>query len=162
LGFIVVGIPTALITFKILKPSPTKNIQKGLIQYTLTSGIIGGLFMALIMISSQLFFWDNIETSRTEVSLFASLFSTFILLQVCGISVYSLSSIKRNIQSFLIIIFVGLVAILLPNELSPRAFQSAHLEHMDWLVLAFGIAGSIMLLRFILKRVARLVEANEW
>jgi len=41
LGFIVVGVPTALIAFKILKPSPTKNIQKELIQYTLVSGVIG-------------------------------------------------------------------------------------------------------------------------
>lgn len=162
LGFIVVGIPTALITFKILKPSPTKNIQKGLIQYTLTAGIIGGLFMAAIMIITQLFLGNNIETSRTQVSLFASLFSTFILLQVHGINIYSLASMKRNFSSFVIIMVIGLIAILFPSELTPRTFQSAHLENLDWLILAFGIAGSIVLLRFILKRVSTFVEANQW
>ncbi len=162
LGFIVVGVPTALITFKILKPSPTKNIQKGLIQYTLTAGVIGGLFMSFIMIFTQLFFGNDVNTSRTQVSLFASLFSSFILFQVHGINIFSYASIKKSWSAFFIILAIGAVAILFPSEFSPRAFQSAHLDHMDWLVLAFGIAGSIVVLRFILKRVARLVEANEW
>ncbi len=162
LGFIVVGVPTALITFKILRPSATKNIQKGLVQYTLTAGIIGGLFMALIMIATQLIFQNDIETSRTQVSLFASVFSSFILFQVHGINIFSFPSVKKNWPSFLIIAAIGAIAILFPSELTPRAFQSAHLDSLDWLILAFGIAGSIMLLRFILKRVARFVEANEW
>jgi hypothetical protein len=162
LGFIVVGVPTALITFKILRPSATKNIQKGLVQYTLTAGIIGGLFMALIMIATQLIFKNDIETSRTQVSLFASVFSSFILFQVHGINIFSFPSVKKNWPSFLIIAAIGAVAILFPSEFTPRAFQSAHLDSLDWLILAFGIAGSIMLLRFILKRVARFVEANEW
>jgi len=162
LGFIVVGVPTSLIAFKILKPSPTKNIQKGLIQYTLTAGVLGGLFMAVIMIITQLFLGDTVEASRTQVSLFASLFSTFILLQVHGINVYSWQSIARNFNSFVIIMLIGIVAILLPSYISPRAFQSAHLEHVDWLILAFGIAGSIVILRLLLKRVASLVEANQW
>ncbi len=162
LGFIVVGLPTTFITFKLLKPSVTKNIQKGLIQYTLTAGILGGLFMAVIMIITQLFLGNSVEASRTQVSLFASLFSTFILLQVHGISLYSWNSIVKNFSSFLIILAIGAIAIFVPSFLSPGAFQSAHLEHADWLILAFGIAGSIVLLRFLLKRVARLVEANEW
>ncbi len=158
LGFIVVGIPTALITFKILKPRPTLNIQKDLIQYTLTSGVIGGLVMALIMIMTQLVFKDDLQTSRTQVSLFAALFSTFILFQVTGISIFHFASIKKNLVSFFIILTIGVIAVLFPAGITPGIFQSARLESIDWLVLAFAIGGSVLVLRFLLKRVGTLFE----
>jgi cation-transporting P-type ATPase E len=153
LGFIVVGIPTTLIAFKILQPSPTKNIQKGLIQYTLTAGVMGGVFMAVLMIVIQLVFQEDMESSRTQVSLFASLYSTFILFQVHGINLFSWQSIRKNLVSFLIILTIGFLAVLFPGRLAPGAFKSAHLDYADWLLLTFGIAGSVVLLRVILKKI---------
>lgn len=160
LGFIVVGVPTALITFKILKPRPTIHLQKELLQYTLTSGLLGGLVMALIMITTQLILRDDLQTSRTQVSLFASLFSTVILFQVMDVSIFHLASIKKNFFTFLLISLIGLVAVLFPIGISPGVFQTARLDQIDWLVLAFAIGGSILTLRFILKRVGRLYQIN--
>lgn len=153
LGFIVVGVPTALIAFKILHPTPTKHIQKGLVQYTLTAGIMGGIVMALLMIVEQLVLQESVAISRTQVSLFAALYSTFILFQVHGVNPFSWNSIRKNLNSFFIILTIGVIAILLPNFLARGAFQSERLHYTDWLFLAFGIAGSAMLLRFILKKI---------
>ena len=157
LGFIVVGIPTALISFKVLDPIHTKNLQRDLIRYTLVAGIVGGFFMALIMIIAQLVFGETIESSRTQVSLFAALYSTYILFQIHGINPFVLRSIKQNAVSFIIISLIGVVAILLPSKLAPDIFHFYPLDSIDWLILSFGIAISLMLLRYIIKKI-RIIE----
>lgn len=153
LGFIVVGVPTALIAFKILKPIPTKETENSLIRYILTCGILGGLFMSLIMVIVQFFLHDGIASSRTQISLFASLYSTFILFQIHGISLFSFSPKRENITSFLLILIIGSVAVLFPLKLIQGVFQTTDFDYTDWLLLAFGIAGSMVVLRFLFKKV---------
>ena len=157
LGFIVVGVPTALIAFKILKPAPTADTEKRLVHYVLTTGILGGFFMVLIMEFVQFFLHENITSSRTLISLFASLYSTFILFQIHGINLLSFTSMKKNLTSFLLIVIIGSIAILFPRTLIQSIFQFADFDYTDWLMLAFGIAGSMVVLNFLLRKIRTVI-----
>ncbi len=105
------------------------------------------------MIIEQIVLQEDPDTSRTQLSIFAALFTTLVLFQVMGIDPFSWKSLKKSWQSSCILGLIGAVAILLPSEVIPTLFQFTPLENIDLLVLAFGVAGCVVLLRFILEKI---------
>lgn len=161
LGFIVVGVPTALIAFKLLTPASIIPTQKSLIRYILTAGILGGLVMSAIMIVVQLILKEDSASSRTQVGLFAALYSMLILFQIHGISFFSFTSIRKHLNSFILLLLIGGIAIFIPRTFIHGVFQFTDFDYTDWILVAFGIAGSIGVLHFLLRKINTLGTLNK-
>lgn len=150
LGFIMVGIPTTMIAFRLLQPKPIDNIRHDVAQYTILAGLIAGLAMSLIMIVLQIFLQEDLETSRTAITVFACLFGSIVLLNTVGIK--SLSDAKYKKTSLFIISIIGLIAVSVPLRIAPHLFRYSSLDASEWLILTFSIAVCVVVLRLVVTK----------
>ncbi len=128
LGFVITGLPIACIAIKIIDVSKPKDPAKDFLIYTILGGVIGGLALAYLSIVTFSVFNQPIEVSKTMITIFAIMYSSCILWQVSGITIWDFLLVRRTTQIFLLctltVIAIGVPALWFPSvfHLVPLGF----------------------------------------
>jgi cation-transporting ATPase E len=148
LGMMTIGIPTALIAFRLLPTTTTKNVPGDVIQYGLSGGIIGGLAMILIDVSILVVLRGELTLSRTMIIVFACLYDSLILWDVHEVTPFSPRSFVTNVRSALAGFILGATSVVIPLYLTPSALDFVPLGRLQWFLLAALLGVSYVALQY--------------
>lgn len=154
LGFIITGIPILAVTFKLVDVAKPARPASDFIAHLLAGGIIGGLAMAYLAIISFSVLNQPLEVSKTLVTVFAALFSSLILWQVSGVTVWDFLLVRRWKQ-MLILSLLTIIAVGVPLVWMTDLFYLTNLGAGQTTTL-FVLAATLGLLTHLIHKQLRL------
>jgi cation-transporting ATPase E len=104
-----VNIPATLIAFKILRPKHMAKFRRDVLEYVITSGMIGAVIMALMYVVAYYGADKNVDTARSALTIFITLFGTLIFWNVSGVELFE----PRTLIEHWRIVLLGLVLTVL-------------------------------------------------
>jgi cation-transporting ATPase E len=113
-----VNIPATLIAFKILRPKHMARFRRDVLEYVITSGMIGAVMMALMYVVAYYGSNNNIAAARSAITLFLTLMGTLIFWNVCGVELFEPRTMLEHWRIVLLGIVLTVLTAIVPFILS--------------------------------------------
>ena len=109
-----VNIPATLIAFKILRPKHMHKFRRDVLEYVITSGLMGAVIMALMYVVAYYGSDKNVFVARSAITMFIALFGTLIFWNVSGIELFEPRTLLEHRRIVLLGIVLTALTMLVP------------------------------------------------
>jgi len=109
-----VNIPATLIAFKILRPKHMSKFRRDVLEYVITSGMIGAVIMALMYVVAYYGSNENVLAARSAITVFITLFGTLIFWNVSGVELFEPRTMLEHGRIVLLGIFLTALTMIVP------------------------------------------------
>lgn len=108
LSFSVVGLPTALIIFSLIKPHLAHNFLIDILENSFVWGIIGGMSILGMITLNRILFLSTDTIEKTMIIVFISLYQSLLLGDIHGTNFFTMEKNWQKLGEFLFYLTFGL------------------------------------------------------
>ncbi len=136
-----INIPATLIAFGLLRPAPLRYFARDVLDYVISSGIIGAAAMAALYVLVHLVTGRNNAVSRSTLTVFMVLFGVLVFWNTHHVDLFQPRTLLTYLPMTVLGLVLGAVTILLPY-LMPATFRFVAPTGQVWLLIigVFAIA----------------------
>jgi cation-transporting ATPase E len=151
-----VNIPATLIAFKILRPKHMAKFRRDVLEYVITSGMIGAVIMALMYVAAYYGTDENVFAARSAITVFITLFGTLIFWNVSGVELFEPRTMLEHWRIVLLGIILTSLTMIVPY-LMPDFFAFVPPTPLLWaLILSTFLLNATLL--HVFTRDRRIIE----
>ncbi len=112
--FGIINVPATLIAFRVLKPAYMQRFRQDVLDYVITAGFIGAVAMSILYAVIYVGTGHHMETARSAITLFLTLFGLQVLLNTQGIEWTRPATIAQHKGMFALGIVLTVVTVAVP------------------------------------------------
>jgi cation-transporting ATPase E len=139
------GVPSALVSFGVIKPRAVWKFQRQVIGYVIIVGLIGAVALTTAYAFAFLTSGRDLLLARSVMTMMAVIFGVVVFWDVHGVIIFEPVTFKQNAREALVGVLVALIAVVVPVILAEQ-FEAVPIPGPYWIFLGVLSLASIFLL----------------